>query len=230
MTDSSWATVARPIQSEGWFLLEIPAGTIFFRGLSVYVDDQLISEYHPWLTSLNPACFYAFASDFQKGEKGKVITVINLVPLRILDMSVVANHAKLRSLVTFPTYREMDILRFAYEDGTRRRPHLQMDRPVAELILRIDDFDGYGYRTMPGSHDEVVLNKKVLPKLQRTPAELRFRIEKYKEIFYTWEGEIRQVIEEEKIASLPGPFRNVKFSIFDRYDPDPNKTSDRFLC
>ena len=104
-----------------WNVIVIPSDILLYRGVDVNIQDNFLKDEDTWLTSLNPAFWYAFSSDSGiKGEFGKVITIETLDNIYILDISKKSNLEKIRENAHIPIVGDTDIITYLYNDGERR--------------------------------------------------------------------------------------------------------------
>lgn len=168
--DIDWRDKAFESKHLGYEVLVIPKGTILYSGTYIYKQEPGYSY-----ATLDTALWYAFCSDFQRGDQGKVITLVTNKDLYILDMTKQSNYVYIRSKFRdIPTEGDMDHFEFAFRsNGKERVSNGTIDKELSIWIAKNVDLDGWGLKEMSNYggkskwHDELNINKpqSVLTKL-----------------------------------------------------------------
>ena len=117
------------------------------------------------------AAQYAFSSDFQKGEYGKIISYLTKQEIYLLDMDSLSNYKKLYNLnVPIPKLgiKDLDVIQYIFgyenkksilEQSLKRHGDIRADKIFVNWICRLSlgKITGYAYLNLPGLHNELVI-------------------------------------------------------------------------
>lgn len=230
----------------GFDVIVIPKNTILYQGIGlskrkgkISMDNDLMKNF---FGNLPVASYYAFSSDFSRGEYGKVITYITIRNLILLDMDSINNYDYLYELgydVPEGISPNEDIIKYAFgydkkERKLTRYSHQAIDSEFVTWLcdLHLQNIDGYSYTELPDFHPEVFICDTE-DKIIIYPLEYRF-VRTYKDdhIIETFDGEYTgtDIPTSSLIYSLGNGKYNVVEPIWSNYLYCPTKDkSDIFL-
>lgn len=231
----------------------IPKNTLLHHGMHVYEKNNLYGrKMNNFFGNLPVASYYAFSSDYSKGEHGKVITYMTVDDLILLDMDSLDNYDRLYKLCSdVPKYIDKDVIEYAFgynhkEKQLKRYSHPLIDCAFVKWLSKINlqGIDGYSYIKLPGFHSEVFIFK-IRDKINRYPLEYRFvKTYKREHIIETFNGEytgndipvssLSYNIPKEKFISENDPISYDTHTVYPRTDPNDvyyprDIVSDKFL-
>ena len=247
-TCKDWNVCAIKSTLDGWDVINIPKNTYIYRGVSVSKENK--PKKKPlgiFYANLAIAAWYAFSSDFQKGEHGKIISFITKRDIYLLDMESLSNYKKLYQLnipVPQSGFKDMDIVQYGFmyenkksmvEQSLRRRSDARIDKIFVNWLcqLSLGKITGYAYLNLPGFHNELVIctTEDVI---SPSPYEYRFVIYYSPSVIVeTFNGELTdEDIPFSTLTFLMGKNKlhkvKPKYNIYSIYCPT-NSKSDAFL-
>lgn len=247
-----WSTVQTIVENtSGYQIRLIPNHSRVYRGESIHLpDDKLISQHrilsnlkrktsfdNLYISDLNTALFYAFASDTRDGEYGKVICLETMQDLRLLDMTCPDNFIRLKKqfAATLPQLGEPfgDVLLYAFDNGKKRHSFGEFDQRLDDwfinTVLPALQLDGWFCNSELTNATPEAMVYNYNNKIQRLDEEYRFSISTYEYILRTQGG---QVVEQIPIGQLSGLlFKCVQWGGLAgvvRVQPSDNR-SDQFM-
>ncbi|AGF85665.1 hypothetical protein QJ854_gp117 [Moumouvirus goulette] len=224
----------------------IPKDTLIYRGTSVY--DKSINLNYKFFSDFNTACWYAFSSDFQKGEMGKVICMRLKENLILFDIDNVYTFKFFyKYFRNIPKYDDdTDVIKYAFgydnnkpitEQVLKRTSNLQIDIMFCNWLINSTkkiNIDGYGFMGTNNFHNEVMIYEKNLNKLKIIPIEYRFVID-YKEnklsnnfILEIKNGMLIRSIPNKSIVLYNGTTLSICWNRHNMYKPNIKNKMDSF--
>ncbi|AEQ33394.1 hypothetical protein CE11_01042 [Megavirus courdo11] len=239
---NTWMTCAKKHE----YLIIIPSGTYIYRGTKSKIDKYYQSDYL-FFSDFNTACWYAFASDFQRGEMGKVICMRLKKDIILLDMDDSKTFELLYQFGNVPKYLDNeDVIQYAFgydknkpinNQILKRYSNNVIDQKFCkwftESIVNIN-IDGYGFFGNKNFHNEIMItNDSIQNKLELVPIEYRFVINQMnrsesKYLLEIYKGKIMRLIPESTIDLFNGSKLSICWSHNMIYKPDPRRQMDKF--
>ncbi len=247
-----WRDRSIEMHQDDYDVIMVPKGTILYVGTSVkYPDDIIVSNSH-YYSNLNTALHYAFSSDYQSGEFGKVILIELIEDIFLFDVSKPSNFKQLRSQFTvdkkvnsnpfniaeigdqIPMAMEnIDVLKYSFGDGSQRCSHYFIDIIFCLWFKKNIKLNGWGLKNMTSWnssnwHDEIMISDPQ-KYVKRMPFEYRLKIAQNQcilTLYLTEYGLINQKFPVEDFYK--DLFTGVRFGE-SRYKGDPSKKSDQYL-
>ncbi|BCS83589.1 hypothetical protein QLL95_gp0534 [Cotonvirus japonicus] len=225
----------------------IPKNTLIYRGTSVKICDK--NNKYTFYSDFNTATWYAFASDFQKGENGKVICMKSNKQLVLLDMDNINTYPFLYHFDNIPKYQEnKDVINFAFgydhkksikNQNLKRCSCANIDKSFCDWFIKSIEgkinIDGYAFSGSKFFHNELMIfDTSIHNKLELMPIEYRFCIYYKKNTlknYYILEiinGFISRSIKDEQIILFNGSHLEIKWNRNNIYKPDNNRLMDKF--
>ncbi|QGR53653.1 hypothetical protein [Moumouvirus maliensis] len=226
----------------------IPKDTLIYRGTSIH-DDGIVKSSYAFFSDFNSACWYAFSSDFQKGEMGKVICVKLKENIILFDVD---NPYTFKFFYKYfgnvPEYNKKgDIIKFAFgydfnkpvtEQTLKRVSTFQMDKQFCNWFVNYSkkfNIDGYGFLGTEHFHNEIMIfEKNISQKLTIIPVEYRFVIDYKKNrphenyILEVKNGQITRSISDNDIKMFNGTSLSIKWNRHSMYKPNIRNKMDSF--
>ncbi|AQN67975.1 hypothetical protein [Saudi moumouvirus] len=225
----------------------IPRDTLIYRGTSIHNNKS--NSGYVFFSDFNTACWYAFSSDFQKGEMGKVICAKlkeNIILFNVDNVYTFKFFYKF--FKNIPKYNNnTDIIKFAFgydfnkpitEQILKRVSNLQIDKEFCSWLVNSTkklNIDGYGFLGTEYFHNEIMIyQENILKKLNIVPIEYRFVID-YKEnkssknfILEIKDGQFIRSIPDESIKLFNGTSLSIRWNRHSMYKPNIKNKMDSF--
>jgi hypothetical protein len=209
-------------------ILEIPAGTIIFRGVpsTISDDDKGYLGDVGWFSDLVSAGIYAFRQDkvfgqpVQQADGGKIITFETTRDIRLFSLDDCGALEHLKYII-----KDVDVLNdllliLTCEDNQSRRISIGgADDNVAHWICKHTNLDGWGYVKTIGFHPEIMICNPD-EKIKRLPLEYRYRMKG--DIVLTYKGDIIGTTSRDYVGGVISSGKSY-------YKKNFNKQSDNYL-
>jgi hypothetical protein len=240
-----WMTYAKKYN----FFIVIPKDSLIYRGVKSekkYIDKQKYTFY----SDFNAACWYAFSSDFQNGEKGKVICMKLKHDVVLLDMDNINTFQLLYQYGNVPDFcNDQDVIQYAFgynhkkpidQQVLKRCSHNDIDKKFCNWLVNIVknnniNVDGYGFFGSKHFHNEIMLfNDASSKNLELMPIEYRFVIDYVKNtvknyyVLEIYNGKLVRSIIDESIILFNGSKLRIRWNCNNIYEPDINRVMDAF--
>nr|WBF70320.1 ankyrin repeat protein [Megavirus caiporensis] len=239
---NKWMTCAKKHEC----LIIIPSGTYIYRGTTSKINSNYQFDYL-FFSDFNTACWYAFASDFQKGEMGKVVCMRLKKDIILLDMDNSKTFELLYQFDNVPKYLDNeDVIKYAFgydknksinNQILKRYSNNMIDQKFCKWFtnsITNINIDGYGFFGNKDFHNEIMITSdSIQNKLELVPIEYRFVINQMnrsesKHLLEIYKGKIMRLIPESAIDLFNGSKLNICWSYNMTYKPDPQRLMDKF--
>lgn len=227
-------------------LIIIPSGTYIYRGTTSKINNNYQFDYL-FFSDFNTACWYAFSSDFQKGEMGKVVCMRLKKDIILLDMDNLKTFELLYQFGNVPKYSDNnDVIEYAFgydknkpinDQVLKRYSNNMIDQKFCKWFtnsITNINIDGYGFFGSKYFHNEILItNDSIKNKLELVPIEYRFVINQMnksesKYLLEIYKGKIMRLIPESAIYLFNGTKLIICWSHDMIYKPDPQRLMDKF--
>ena len=164
--DQDWTQHASIIEKNGYSVILVPKGTIFYVGS----DPKEFHKRH-YFATLKIAMFYAYW-----GEKGRthhvVYVMITTRDLFLFDATNAKNFEQLHQqfvndpesdsadsvlIGKIPMFLNKDVFHYAFRNGQKRQSHAQIDDVTMYWLCANLGLDGFGITRMGQWHDEIAI-------------------------------------------------------------------------